>query len=202
MSLVTRLVKERGGSTRIELNTGERLRAPTAVISGLECEEGDEVEPERLRSQIHEQASEILPDKARRYLARYSKSTEGFIEHFTRKEYPKELVSGMVDDLREEGFLDDERMAREHVRRRKRNKPRGRQKLVAELLEKGVEKSLARSIVHKEVPREEERRMAREYCEKNRGCSRQKLARRLSSRGFPSHLIHDLLDEFASGSKP
>jgi len=201
LPIVTRLAKQRGGTTRIDLNTGEQLRAPTVVISGLELEEGHEVEVELLRSEIHDRAAEILPEKARRYLARYSKSTEGFVEHFTRKGYPEELVSGMVDDLREEGFLDDDRMAREHVRRRKRNKPRGRKKLVAELLEKGIEKTRAQKIVNEEVTKQDERRMAREYCENNRDCSRQKLARRLSSRGFPTHLIHELLDEFASGQQ-
>lgn len=198
MPIITRLAKQRGGSTRIELDSGQRLRAPTAVVSGLEFEEGDEVQLELLRSEIQDRAAEILPEKARRYLARYSKSTEGFLEHFTRKGYPEELVTGMVDSLREEGFLDDDRMAREHVRRRKRNKPRGRKKMVAELLEKGIGKTRAQRIVNEEISREEERRMARQYCEKNSRYSRKKLARRLSSRGFPAHLIHDLLDEFAS----
>lgn len=199
MPIVTRLAKQRGGSTRIELDSGGQLWSPTPVVTRLELEAGDEVVADELRSRIKEETSELLPEKARNYLARYEKSTEGFIEHFTRKGYPEEMVSGLVHDLREEGFLDDDRMAREHVRRRKRNKPRGRKKLVAELMKKGIEQTRARTIVDEEVTKEDEHRMARQYCEKNRGCSRRKLAGRLSSRGFPTHLIHDLLEEFASG---
>jgi SOS response regulatory protein OraA/RecX len=199
MPTVNRISNQRGGRSFIELENGDRIECPTAVLGQLDVEEGDAVELEPFRQSIREISHATLEEKARKYLARYGKTTGGFVEHFTRKGYPEEMVSSLVPQLKEEGFLDDDRVAREHIRSRKRNKPRGKKKLVAELMDKGLEKSTARSIVDEEVPREEERRMAREYCEKNDGLSRQKLARRLSSRGFPSHLIHDLLDEFATG---
>lgn len=199
MPSINRFLKQRHGRTLIELENGQRIECPTVVVSQLDVEEDDSVDPKQLRQSIREISHAVLEEKARKYLARYGNTTGGFVEHFTRKGYPEEMVSGLVPQLREEGFLDDDRVAREHIQNRKRNKPRGKKKLVAELMSKGLDKNQARTLVDEEVSSEDERKMAREYCEKNKGLSRQKLARRLSSRGFPSHLIHDLLDEFASG---
>lgn len=196
---LTRIKKKRRGRTRLRFNTEQTLDVPSRVVNELDLEEGESYRYEQLREDVWAQCRELLPERARSHLARYTKTTGEFEEHFTRKGYPEEMVSGLVPQLREEGFLDDDRVAREHIQNRKRNKPRGKKKLVAELMSKGLDKNQARTLVDEEVSSEDERKMAREYCEKNKGLSRQKLARRLSSRGFPSHLIHDLLDEFASG---
>jgi len=195
---VRRIVKRHSGLRIIELETGKRVECPAQVLKRLEVDEETSIQYDELLQSIRDVSRSVLPRRARRYLARYEKSTEGFLNHFSKKGYPREMVSSLIPRLRKEGFLDDERMAREHIRSRKRNKPRGKSMLTAELIDKGVGKSKAQEVVDDEVSREEEREMARRYCDQNQDLSRQTLSRRLSSRGFPSLMIRNLLDEIDS----
>lgn len=146
-------------------------------------------------------AAEVLPREARKYLARYEQSCARYRDRFVKKGYPEKLVNSLVPELREEGFLDDRRFAREHVRQRIDNKSRGRHALVSELRERGVDSELAKQVVDQELDPGDERKMARRYCEDNQGLSRRKLASRLENRGFSGSLIRDMLEEFDEGKE-
>lgn len=198
---IERIVKQQSGRRKIELTGGERLHWPAPVVNCCDLEKGEAVEPRELREELTEKAREILPKRAREYLAAYSRTTEQYCQHFEQKGYPEELVQSLVASLREEGYLDDEQFARRHIRDRVENKPRGRRKIVAELRKKGIDRELASRLVESEVTDQEERQLARRYCRKNKGLSKRKLASRLESRGFPGSVIKEMLDEFAAGEK-
>lgn len=187
----------KGGRTRLIFEGGPIYNWPSVVVRDLDLEEGKTYQQDKLRERFRNAASSRLSRMSRQYLARYVKSTRQYRNHFIRKGYPEDLVESLIPALTEEGYLDDGTVAREHVRRRKERKPRGRRKLRAELKEKGIERELIQRVLDEMVPRDVERRLARSYCEDHEGLSRRKLAGRLERRGFPSGLIHDLLDEFA-----
>ncbi|GEM_PF-790114 len=197
MGRVREIHRRRGGRREIELDGGERLCWPAPVVSEVDVESGEEVSISKLKQRLQQAAANIFPAKAREYLAQYEQTSHRFREHFERKGYPTQLINSLIPTLREEGYLDDERCARAHVERRLRNKPRGRRKIIAELCEKGVDRELARSVVEAQVDAETERRLARRYCEDNKGLSKRKLAGRLQTRGFPPHLIRELLNEYS-----
>ena len=169
---------------------------PSPVVTGSSLQEGDSISPEEIEEELRNRAEEIFPGKARKYLARYMRTTRQFSEHFTAKGYPSSLVNSVVSTLKEEGFLDDSRVAREHLRKRLQTKPRGRSKLIAELKQKGIESKLARRIVDEQVDPQKERNLAERFAEKNKGLEARKLAYRLKSRGFPAPIIHDVVEEY------
>lgn len=161
----------------------------------LDLEEDQYFDVQDVRHRILDLSWEIFPSQARDHLASYPKTTERFREHFQQRGYPEDLIEDQIPLLREEDFLDDERLAREHVRKRCRSKPRGKRKLVAELRGKGVPRDTARSVVDDMVPSEREREMLETYCEQNPDLDAETLARRLDSRGFPGGLIHDAVQQ-------
>ncbi len=198
MPIIREIKRRSGGKTDLVLSGGRRFTWPSPVVTGSSLEEGDNVSPEELEAQLQEQAEEIFPVKARKYLARYMRTTQQYIDHFTAKGYPDPLVEGLVPALREEGYLNDRRVAEEHLRKRLQSKPRGRRKLIAELKGKGIESDLARRLVEEKVDPEKERELAEKYGKKNRGLSASKLGYRLKSRGFPAHIIHDVVEKYGN----
>lgn len=196
MARIKQIRRHSGGRATIVLDSGDRLSWPSPVVTESGLEEGDTVEKHELEEDLRDIAGELLSVKARKYLARYMRTTHQFIEHFTGKGYPRRQVLDLVEPLEEESYLDNRQVASEHLQKRMRNKPRGRQKLIAELLEKGIDRNQAREIVNNEVDEETEREMAYRYGEKNSGLSKRKLASRLSSRGFPAHITREVAEKF------
>lgn len=193
MIKVKKVSKRRGGVTRITLNTGQRLDWPTPVVSAAEIEEGENLTEQELKKKLFASAQEIIGEKAREYLGRYLKTCSQFENHFANKGYPRELLEPLIEELKREGYLNDEEVARQHIHKRCRSKPRGKQKLLAELTGKGINQNLARKIINEEIDDQRERELAEKYCQKNSSLSPEKLAGRLKSRGFPAAVIYELL---------
>ena len=194
MIRLTRIAKQRSGSAVLHFDTGDRLNVPKRVVNQLDLEEDEFYDLGDLENEVFEEAAEILPERAREYLARYPKTSAEFIDHFTRKGYPETLVKGELDALREEGFLDDRKVARQHIRRRAEKKHYGRYKILAELKEKGIPKNEAQDLLHELYPPSAERERAREYARQNDDLEKRKLASRLENRGFSSSVIGEVLD--------
>jgi regulatory protein len=191
---LTRIAKQRSGSAVLHFDTGDRLELPKRVLNELDLEEEEFYDLERIEKNFRHEAAQILPERAREYLARYVKTSTEYINHFTRKGYPESLVKGELESLRREGFLNDREVAREHIRRRTNKKHYGRHKILAELREKGIPKNEAQDLLHELYLPSEEKERAREYVEKNEELEKRKLASRLESRGFPSRVIGDVID--------
>ena len=190
---LTRINKKHHGRTRLRFNTGQTLDVPSPVLGELDLQEGKEYQLEKLREDVWNQCRELLPERARSHLARYTKTTGEFEEHFTRKGYPEEIVSEVKEQLKAEGALDDEGIARLHVQQRLENKDYGRQKIMAELREKGIESGKARNLVDEIYPIELEHEKAREYRNDHEDLATRKLISRLKSRGFKQSTIRDVV---------
>lgn len=190
---LTRIKKKRRGRTRLRFNTEQTLDVPSRVVNELDLEEGESYRYEKLREDVWTQCRELLPERARSHLARYTKTTGEFEEHFTRKGYPEDVVREVVEQLKAEGALDDESIARLHVEQRLENKDYGRRKIMAELREKGIDSGRARELVDELYPVEREREKAREYRDDHEDLDPKKLISRLKNRGFSSSIIHDLV---------
>ncbi len=194
MIQLTRIEDQRSGTVVLHFDTGDRLQAPNRVVSQLNLEKEEFYDLGELEDDINREAAEILPERAREYLARYVKTSAEYIDHFTSKGYPETLVKGELEDLQREGFLDDRKVARKHIRRRANKKHYGRYKILAELREKGISKSEAQDLLQELYPPSSERVRAQKYVEKNSDLEKRKLASRLESRGFSPSIIADVID--------
>ncbi len=194
MVIINKINRQRGGVTRLSLDNGRRLDWPSPVVTESGLEEQQEIPEAELEEKLWKAARKLIGQKARDYLGRYLKTTQQFTAHFRRKGYPEELISPLVEDLKEEGYLNDDEVARQHIYNRCRSKPRGKRKIIAELIQKGIDSGLARQIVNEEIDSAKERKLAEEYCQKNNSLPPKKLAGRLKSRGFPGSIIYELTE--------
>lgn len=196
MKLV-KVTRRRSGRGILHFENGKRIDAPLQVLEHIDIETEESYQLSALEADLREQCREVLSRVARRYLSRYSKSKDEFFEHFHRKGYPEDLLQDYLSVLREEGFLDDERVARQHVTKRLDNKMIGRRKLLAELREKGIDSDLAQKVIQENVDREKEREMAADYARNHSDLSERQLVNRLKSRGFPTFVIREAVDRFS-----
>ncbi len=101
------------------------------------------------------------------------------------------VAGAVIDSLTRAGLLDDERFARVWVAARTGRKAEGRRRLVAELIKRGVRDSVAEAVVDEELPVAVERELLRSSAAALRagGYSRDAIARRLLTRGFPAAAV-------------
>ncbi len=81
-------------------------------------------------------------DKALRYLAPRPRSRAEVAAHLERAGVPAEVVTEVMSQLQEQGYIDDDAFAAWWVDNRQRFSPRGTQALRLELTQKGVDRDV------------------------------------------------------------
>ena len=74
-----------------------------------------------------------------------------------RRGYAAAEIAAVLENLRENGSVNDERFAEKWLDYCRGNKPMGKMRIVAELAKRGVDFTLAKAFVDREYPGEEER---------------------------------------------
>jgi SOS response regulatory protein OraA/RecX len=192
---LTRISKQPSGPTTLEFETGDRLEIPSGLAHKMDLEEGENYSLGTLEDKIDELTRTLLPEMARKHLARYPKTSAEFLDHYERKGFPKPLLESILKNLREQGFIDDQDVARRHIERRLEHKHYGRYKILSELREKGIPRDEAERLLQEHYPPESEREQALEYADDHSDLERRTLASRLEQRGFSSGIISEVLNE-------
>lgn len=200
MIRLTQIVKHQSGPVRLRFNTGDRIEAPRRVVKQLDVEEGESYSLMDLRDRLEKLSRDILPQVSRNHLSQYTKTSTEYIAHFKRKGYSESLIKTVLVQLKNEGYIDDEAVARRHVERRLEKKYYGRYKLMAELKDKGLSDSRAQEILSEYYPPKKEKEKAREYAKKNRDLDERKLVSRLKNRGFSRELIGDVINNLKNST--
>lgn len=174
----------------LDLSDGDRIVAPP----GLDLpDEGDEVNPEALQQTIEAEAFERLRKKARDYLASYSRTAGEYREHYRRKGYPENVILDVEPELKEEGFLDDERATKDFLKKRLRGSPRPRHVLRGELREKGVDDEIIDRLMSELVTDKALREQIQSYAS-SKNDDREAIVNRLKRRGFRRRFVEEALD--------
>ncbi len=148
-----------------------------------------------------EEQSEIR-NKVFKYLARREHSRYELYNKLSRKDYDRENINIILDELEDKDYINDERFARSWIKSRLRFKPRGPRLIKKELAQKGVSKSLQDSLIFELISEEKELEMAkdlsRKWLSKKRNKNKEnidkKLYRYLSNKGFGSNISITILD--------
>lgn len=148
-----------------------------------------------------EEQSEIR-NKVFKYLARREHSRYELYNKLSRKDYDRENINIILDELEDKDYINDERFARSWIKSRLRFKPRGSRLIKKELAQKGVSKSLQDSLIFELISEEKELEMAkdlsRKWLSKKRNKNKEnidkKLYRYLSNKGFGSNISITILD--------
>lgn len=172
------------------------LEMLTVMKLGLKI--GKEVTEEQLAQAVFDSEKSVAFERAVNYLSRCMKTCKQLREYLTDKGYTQEVVSNVVDRLKELKYLDDETYARLYVEQNSVNK--GERRLKQELQQKGVPQRIIDKycVVQAEVSEDNAERLAEKYMRnKPRDLKTlQKLQRYLLSRGYGFDTVNQILREY------
>ena len=151
-------------------------------------------------------------DKTRAYALRIlgfrSHSVAEMQQKLLQRKLPESAIRQIVDELRNQGYLNDRRFAQELVRSLIRRKAVGRYYILAKLRDHLIDSTIANEILPREFPVEKEKelaqkaaaRKAEEFEVKLNKLSRVqkgRIIRFLNSRGFDNEVISETVDSMA-----
>lgn len=145
---------------------------------------------------LHQAEKGKIANRAFKILHYRERSVEELRTRLIRIGFDNQLVDELVDELIADKTLDDERFANAFVNDYTNLKPRGNRFIISELNKKGI----AKEITARLVSTRDERKMIRQYVEKKASSleiknpkERQRLVRRLLTRGFTPDVVYDII---------
>lgn len=122
--------------------------------------------------------------------------------------WPLETVKEVVEELRNDGYIDDLQFAEMWVASRSEGRLHGHFRLLQDLMAKGIEENLARGVIQRLLPREKEIALAKKAAEKKARTMKTldiravaALQRHLRSRGFQSEVVREVLSIYIEKEK-
>jgi regulatory protein len=183
---------------KIKVSDGSSFIMLREILEGAGLAESQELSCSRLRELLDQSDIREAERFALDLLTRASHSRERLRLKLIKKGFAPSSVEHALGRMQDLGYLDDAKFAEEWLNLRIGRHPEGRQALLAGLVNHGIDPSLANRIVARVVTREVEKDCANRLLDKHnafRSLPPERLAQRLSSRGFSSAVICQLLDE-------
>ena len=124
-----------------------------------------------------------------------STSSGKVIRHLRENDLPREVIDKVIEDLSFEGYLDDERCCRRIIARHQGSRAKSKAMMKMLFIQQGIEESIAQSVSESleddysnlSKLREKEGKMDKE--------EEIKWARKMLGRGFPNHIVMQVLRE-------
>ena len=115
----------------------------TLVVSGLKT--GQEIEEEIFKDIKKQNDEKLSFDMAVSYLEKYVVSEKGLKDYLYKKGFEKQIVDKAVSKLKEYGFLDDEKFAKNYFESLSASK--GKRVISQKLKQKGVSDEIVESLL-------------------------------------------------------
>ncbi len=137
-------------------------------------------------------------------LARRMHTAQEIERGLAKRDWPSATIEAVVNDLKEQGYLDDTKFAEAWVTSRSERRLHGPFRLLGDLLAKGVDEDIARAVIGRLLPKEKEMILAGKAARKKfrtmRGSgarAKAALHRHLTSRGFQYEVVRSVLSGFS-----
>jgi len=185
------------------------LELSVVLKHGLKVGQG--LSEEKLATLVNQSEKETLFQKAANFISYRPRSEKEVRDHLKKK--VKRITSesaswrtrgweSIIKRLKKSGLLNDHVFAKWWINQRLEFRPKGKFALRAELIKKGIDRKIIEEAL-KEVSFEEEVKAAKKIYEKAKKQlksiepkkKKERLIRRLSSRGFPWEIIKMVVDE-------
>ena len=172
-------------------------RLGETVIETLGLRPGDAWTPERAAAVHRAVATQRAERAALAMLGRRALTAREVVERLRRRDIDAEIAEAVAADLTEQGWLDDEAVARTEVEHARERRPAGRAGLARRLAARGIDPAVAERVLdellHGMDPWDEALRVAERSLRSVSGTDSGRHARRvaatLSRRGFEADLI-------------
>ncbi len=160
---------------------------------------GQELSGEKIAQLLAEDEREAAFQKAVKYLSYRDRSEAEIESHLARHGVPDEIISEIINRLKNNGLIDDKRFATQWVENRIEFRPRGRQALAYELKQKGITPTTIDEALENIDEEEMAYRAAQQHQKKistdNWPDFRKKLYAHLSRRGFSYEAISTIVQK-------
>lgn len=158
----------------------------------------DEISDTLIKDVLLEGEKQKIKQRAFRLLQYRDRSIQELKNRLLRLGFDERLVHSVIEDFVAEGTLDDEKFAYAFVSDYTTLNPRGNRFIIRELQKRGV----AKEIISKVVNERDEKGLVADFIERKLSRlskydlkERQKIVRRLLTRGFSSDTIYKVLNE-------
>lgn len=144
---------------------------------------------------------EKVLQKVYRLLSWRDRSEKEIRDYLKRK---TENLEQILNQLKEQGYINDERFAREWVESRRRSKQKGAKAIKLELLQKGIDKEIIEKVVSSQLSDVSEEQIAEKALEKKIKIwqnlealeFRKKATDFLMRKGFEYEIVKAIVDKF------
>lgn len=172
------------------------LEMLTVMKLGLKI--GKEVSECQLSQAVFDSEKSVAFERAVNYLSRCMKTCKQLTEYLTGKGYSHEVVSSVVNRLKELKYLDDETYARIYVEQNSVNK--GERRLRQELQQKGISSSIVDKYCNldSDTSLDTADKLAEKYMRNKQSDVKtlQKLQRYLLGRGYGFDTVNQILRKY------
>lgn len=137
-----------------------------------------------------------------KYLSYQPRTIQEVNSYLQKKEYNQQIISEVINYLKDQSYLDDDKFCQLWIESRCRLKPRGKRGLYFELKNKGVDSSLIEEVINKNFTPEIELKIAKELVLKkaqvlngNSSNIKEKIGAFLYRKGFSNNVIQKIVSE-------
>ena len=185
------------------MDRGRFASLPADALDALHLSVGAELSAGRLAHLQYLADVEAAYRAAVRALATRARARGDLRRRLVQKQHPPEAVDGALARLTDQGLLDDQRFAQDHVTRR--GASRGPARLVADLVAQGVDRRVADTVVRDTLAEEQidpaatlravATRRAAQVANLPRPTRKRRLLAYLARRGYPGAEVREIVDE-------
>ena len=140
--IVTRILKKGNKDVTIQFEDDRFLVLAVEVFLKSGLKKGDEISEDRFSSLIEQNKLFHIKQRAFRLLGRRMHSSSELRRKLWNKDYEQKLIDEVIQDLKNNGYLNDEDFIREFVAEKTKTKGWSTKKVKTELLKRGIESKL------------------------------------------------------------
>ena len=168
------------------------------LVLKYDLNEGDEITEDDIKNVLLESEKQKIKQRAFKILHYRERSVQELTNRLIKIGFDQSLVNQVIEDFTADKTLDDERFVKAFVSDYTKLKPKGNKFIIRELKKRGI----PQEKIAKMLSSRNEKKLVKDFIEnklshlnKNNPKERQKIIRRLLSRGFTPDIVYSILSE-------
>ncbi len=188
-------IKRRGGVATVKMESGDILRAPSALFLERRLHTGQQIDPDAYRLYLRERGYPHALEAAMKFLALRERSEQEVRVRLRRSCYDEQTIRRVLDTLGLHDLVSDSRFAEAWVHARSRKY--GKNRIAQELRIKGIDRQEAENALDSLSEEDEYRRameQAKKMCRKFQNDPK-KIAQSLTRKGYHWKMAKNAAEE-------
>lgn len=198
MLTVTRLEPQKKNPQRLNVYLDGEFAFGISRAAAPWLEEGHQLSQQKIEDLQKQDLSEGAYQRALNFLSYRIRSEKEIRDNLHKHQIPEDIISAVLDRLRNASLVDDREFALRWVENRVQFKPRGKRALSSELFQKGISNEIIdevlKGIDEERLAFELARSKSRKFLDLDDKDFKSKMAGLLSRRGFPFPITNHVVE--------